>query len=244
MSAEAAADARDTDANDRATSGAGLKRVLGVRDLILLYVTAILGFRWLSTAAQMGASSLTLWVLAALLFFIPTGFIVAELSARLPGDGGPNLWTRAAFGETHGFIAGWCYLVTNLVFLPSLLLYTSQAFFLIGGQTWQGYGENPLLSGGFSLVFLWAATLLNIVGLKRGSWLTTIGAQGTYAILAMLGVGGALALMRHGSATPIDAGSLVPDLASPASIANLATIALAYAGLEVGSLMGGEIREP
>jgi amino acid transporter len=57
-------------------------------------------------------------------------------------------------------------------------------------------------------------------------------------------VGGVLALMRHGSSTPIDAGSLVPDLASPASIANLATIALAYAGLEVGSLMGGEIREP
>jgi amino acid transporter len=165
----------------------GLRRVLGVRDLVFLNVSAILGFRWLSTAAQMGASSLTLWVLAALLFFIPTGFIVAELSARLPGDGGPYIWTRAAFGETHGFIAGWCYLVTNLVFLPSLLLFTSQAFFLIGGQTWQGYGENPLLSGGFCLVFLWVATLLNIVGLKRGSWLTTIGAQGTYVILAMLG---------------------------------------------------------
>ena len=57
----------------RGNSDAGLGRVLGVRDLVFLNLSAILGFRWLSTAAQMGPSSLTLWVVAALLFFVPTG---------------------------------------------------------------------------------------------------------------------------------------------------------------------------
>jgi amino acid transporter len=244
MSQEAAAYARGTDANDPGASARGLKRVLGVRDLVFLNVTAILGFRWLSTAAQIGPSSLTLWVLAALLFFVPTGLIVAELSARIPGDGGPYLWTKAAFGNLHGFAAGWCYLVTNLVFLPALLLYSAQAFFLLGGDAWRGYGDDHVLSGAFCLLFLWLATAINVVGLARGKWLTNLGAQGTWIIFAMLTVGGLVALVRHGSATPIELSGLVPDLAAPATIANLATIALAYAGLEVGSLMGDEIRDP
>ena len=221
-----------------------LERVLGVRDLVFLNLSAILGFRWLSTAAQMGPSSLTLWVVAALLFFIPTGLIVAELSARIPGDGGPYLWTSKAFGPLHGFAAGWCYLVTNLVFLPALLLYSSQAFFLLGGAAWRHYGENHVLSGAFCLFFLWLATAINIVGLSRGKWLTNLGAMGTWIIFTMLAIGGLVALWRHGSMTPLDPAAFVPDLAAPATVANLATIALAYAGLEVGSLMGGEIRDP
>jgi amino acid transporter len=227
-----------------ADRGTGLVRVLGVRELVFLNVSAIVGFRWLSTAAQIGPSSLTLWIVAAALFFVPSGLIVAELSARIPGDGGPYLWTREAFGDVHAFVAGWCYLVTNLVFLPSLLLYTAQAFFLLGGDAWRGLGDNALLSGGFCLICLWIATLLNVVGLQRGTWLTNVGAQGTWIIFALLGIGAAVALMRNGSATPFGATDLIPNLAAPATMANLATIALAYAGLEVGTLMGGEIRDP
>ena len=225
-------------------SDAGLRRVLGVRDLVFLNLSAILGFRWLSTAAQMGPSSLTLWVLAALLFFLPTGLIVAELSARIPGDGGPYLWTSKAFGPLHGFAAGWCYLVTNLVFLPALLLYTAQAFFLLGGDAWQGLGDDHVISGAFCLFFLWLATAVNVIGLARGKLLTNVGAQGTWIVFALLAIGGGVALWRHGSMTPMSVEAFVPDLASAETVANLATIALAYAGLEVGSLMGGEIRGP
>lgn len=42
----------------------GLRRVPGLRDLVLLDVVAIVGLRWLSTAAQLGLSSLVLWLLA------------------------------------------------------------------------------------------------------------------------------------------------------------------------------------
>ena len=122
---DSAAELPRTSNGSAGTPDVRLERVLGVRDLVFLNLSAILGFRWLSTAAQIGPSSLTLWVVAALLFFIPTGLIVPELSARIPGDGGPYLWASKAFGPLHGFAAGWCYLVTNLVFLPALLLYSS-----------------------------------------------------------------------------------------------------------------------
>lgn len=97
-----------------ATGGGNLVRTLGVMDLVFLNMAAILGLRWLSTAAQMGPSSLVLWVLAVVTFFIPSALTVRELSSRLPGEGGIYLWSKAAFGEQHGFISGWAYWVNNL----------------------------------------------------------------------------------------------------------------------------------
>ena len=56
----------------------GLQRTLGTFDMVLLYVAAIIGLRWLSTAAQLGPSSLVLWSLGCLAFFVPCGLAIQE----------------------------------------------------------------------------------------------------------------------------------------------------------------------
>ena len=96
-----------------------LHRALGTFDLVLLNVSAIVGLRYLSIAAQIGPSSITLWLLGLITFLIPAALTVLELSSRLPGEGGMYLWSKAAFGELHAFIAGWSYWIANLVFFPS-----------------------------------------------------------------------------------------------------------------------------
>ena len=73
--------------NQEDTNGGGLHRTLGVTDLVFLNIAAILGIRWLSTAAQMGPASLGLWLLAVVIFFIPSGLTVMELSSRDSGEG-------------------------------------------------------------------------------------------------------------------------------------------------------------
>ena len=59
--------------------GGTLRRALGTFDLVLLNIVTIIGLRWLSTAAQIGPSSLTLWGVALLTFFIPSALAVLEL---------------------------------------------------------------------------------------------------------------------------------------------------------------------
>ena len=118
------------------TSAPRLHRVLGTRDLVLLNIAAIVGLRWLSTAAQIGPSSLTLWLLGLLIYFVPVALTVLELSSRIAGEGGLYLWTKAAFGDAHGFVAGWCYWVSNLVFLPSALLFGAGVLLHTGGSRW------------------------------------------------------------------------------------------------------------
>ncbi len=84
-----------------------LERSLNVRDLVLFNLVAVIGITWVATAAKAGPSSLTLWLLAALLFFIPQGLAVIQLSTSYPDEGGIYAWTKREFGEGHGFLCGW-----------------------------------------------------------------------------------------------------------------------------------------
>jgi amino acid transporter len=81
-----------------------MHRALGMLDLVLLNIAAIVGLRWLSLAAQIGPSSLSLWVLGMVTFLVPTALTVLEPSSRLPDEGGFYIWPKAAFGSRH---AGW-----------------------------------------------------------------------------------------------------------------------------------------
>src|SRR5687768_821010 len=92
-------------------------------DIVLLNCVAVISLRWLASAGASGPTSLTLWVLAGALFFIPQGMAVAELSTRYPGEGGLYRWSKLALSNKHGFICGWCYWVNNLIYFPSLLFY-------------------------------------------------------------------------------------------------------------------------
>ena len=221
---------------------AGLQRELGTFDLVLLYVAAIIGPRWLSTAAQYGPASVTLWIIALLVFFVPSALTVQELSSRIPHEGGLHLWTKAAFGEVHGFLAGWAYWLSNLTFFPSLLLFVSGIVLHIGPPSWRPLAESPLYNGLFCLSLLWAVTLVNVLGLKNAKWVQNVGGLGQFAVTAQVLLGGALAWWQFGSATPMSAASLVPDWSTPATLSMFAILILAFVGFELGPLLGDEIK--
>jgi amino acid transporter len=224
--------------------GGGLRRTLGVMDLVFLNVAAILGIRWLSTAAQMGPSSLVLWLLAVVIFFIPSGLTVMELSSRLPGEGGIYLWSKSAFGEKHGFIAGWAYWVNNLFYFPGLLLFISGTFLFLGGDEWLNLGDSAYYNAAFSLTVLWIVIGANVVGLKHGKWIQNVGAMSTAAVFIILAIGGIWAWAQYGAATEFTASSLVPNFTNFSTITFFATMTFAFAGLELAPAMGGEIINP
>src|SRR5207248_9987019 len=91
---------------------------------------------------------------------------------------------------------------------------------------------------------LWIAVLINIVGLGTGKWLQNAGGVGTYIpglILISLGVYGAI---TGPSANEISVATLKPDLTNFSALNLLASIAFAFAGLELASTMGDEVENP
>ncbi len=221
-----------------------LPRALGLRDMVLFNIVAVVSLRWFATAAAAGPSSITLWVLAGLLFFVPQGLAVSDLSARYPDEGGIYAWTKRAFGEGHGFMCGWCYWVNNILYYPNLLMSTAVVGTYAIGHGQSGLADQWSYVLPATLAALWLAVWLNIVGVRTGRWLQNLGAVGTY-LPAILLVGlGAYAFFTHPAATPIDAASLVPDFGDKSEVNLWASIAFAFAGLELCAVMGGEVKEP
>jgi amino acid transporter len=221
-----------------------LPRVLTLRDLVLFNIVAVLSLRWTATAAAAGASSLSMWVLAALFFFIPQGLAVSYLSSRFPQEGGIYFWTKQTFGEGHGFLCGWCYWVNNILYYPNLLMSTAVIATYAIGRSDTGLMDDWTYIMLATMTALWLAVLINIVGLKTGRWLQNIGAIGTYLPGAVLIGFGVHAMLTRGAATPLTMDSITPNLNNMSQLNLWASIAFAYAGLELSAVMGDEVKDP
>ena len=220
-------------------------RVMGLRDVVLFNISAIVGLRWLTTSSsQFGAAALLLWVVAMVVFFIPSAIAVRELADIDPGSGGMYRWVDRAFGKHHAFVAGWGYWVNNLLYFPSLLVTAAAIAAYIGGPRTAPLGNDSTFILVVSLVGLWLAVWLNVVGLRIGKWLPNLGGFGTWVPALLFVLLAAWSLLAHGSATSFNARALVPRRLDLPSINLFATMTFAFAGLELAPTLGGEIRDP
>jgi amino acid transporter len=169
-----------------------LRKTMGFWDVLLFDIATVLGPRWIAAAGHNGTSSISLWVLAAVFFFLPGALVINELSSRFPEEGGLYVWSREAFGDFHGFIAGWTYWIYTVFYFPGLLLASaSMSAYIIGGRGAE-LAQNRTFLLTVSLAMLLVAVLLNIIGLNVGKWLQNAGGVGTYVPLLMLGAVAAL----------------------------------------------------
>lgn len=221
-----------------------LPRSLGLRDVVLYFVTAGTNLQWVATAAAAGPSSLVIWVLGALTMFLPLSVCVIYLSSRHPDQGGMYVWSRRALGPFAGFMTGWTYWVSNLPYFPGLLYFAAgNALFLAGADHAQSLRSTPAYFIAFALLGVAFAAALNVAGMNVAKRLSNAGAYARTAAVVLLVALGAAALSRFGSATPLTVESLVPSL-DLGQLIFWSTIAFAWTGPESASFMGGEIRDP
>jgi len=219
-------------------------KALGLWDVIAMNIVAVVGLRWITRSARVGAPSVSLWILACLVFFIPLALALIELSSRYPEQGGIYAWVRRAFGPLHGFVCGWCLWVNNLFYFPSLLLFAAANFAVVLGPSGEGLADNHLYSVLFVLGFLWFCTGINIIGLEVGKWVQNLGSVATWIPPALLIVCGAVAFATLGSATSFAPANLVPreDLLTTMSL--WSSMCFAFSGFEIATMIGQEVRDP
>jgi amino acid transporter len=216
---------------------------MGFWDVLLFNIATVLGPRWVAAAAHNGTSSISLWVLAAVFFFAPTALVINELSSRFPNEGGLYVWSKEAFGDFHGFVAGWTYWIYTVFYFPGLLLASTAMSGYVAGSGGAALAQNRtfLLAGSFLLLSI--AVVMNIIGLNIGKWLQNAGGVSTYIPLLMLvGVSGAL-WVRHGSVTHFTWANMLPHW-SLDTVNFWSQIAFAFTGLELVSAMSDEIKDP
>ena len=220
-----------------------LRKEMGFWDVLLFNIATVLGPRWIAAAAHSGTSSISLWVLAALFFFVPSALVINELSSRFPEEGGLYIWAKEAFGDFHGFVAGWTYWIYTVFYFPGLLLASAaMSAYIIGerGATLEHQRTFLLL---VSVGYLVVAVVLNIIGLNVGKWLQNAGGVSTYLPLVMLVAIAAAYCSHHGSITHITWSSMKP-VWNWDTVNFWSQIAFAFTGLELVSAMSAEVRDP
>jgi len=219
-----------------------LKRVLGRRDLVLLFVVAVFNLNVLPSIAANGGVTIWLWLISLALFFWPQGIAVIELAHRYPGEGGVYLWAKEIFGDFHGFLSGWCYWTNNMMYVPTIMLYFVGVSVFVLGPGHEGLGDNRSFALAASVVLLSILVILNVMGLGVGKWINNLGGIGTFfAAFLLMGLG-AIVFLKFGTTIRWE------DFKIPANprfvLNSFGVICFGLVGLELASIMGDEIENP
>jgi amino acid transporter len=167
-----------------------------------------------------------------LIWSLPTGLMVGELSAALPADGGFYVWVRRAMGPFWGFQEAWLSLASSafdLAAYPTL-------FVLALGKLWPpaAHGHNGLL---IAVAMIVACVLWNLFGARAvGNGSILLGA----ALLVPFAALTAYALFRHSS---LASASTSTD--PPADWLTAVIVAMwNYMGWDNASTVAGEVDNP
>ena len=219
-----------------------LRRALGVWDLTWLCVVAIANMNVVPVIAANGPTTVWLWAVALALFFLPQGITVIELSHRYPGEGGLYLWAKEMFGDFHGFMCGWCYWTTNMFFIPTLLFYLAGILAYAGGSKLAGLADNRVFFFLLTVGLLWLVAFANIRGIGVGKWVNNAGGWGTLMAASVLIALGAVTIFQKGMSLP--ASSFGAEKIDWGIFSSFGVICFGLVGLELGPVMGDEIRDP
>lgn len=157
---------------------------LGVSDLTLFAVSAILLLDPLFASAASGVESLFWWGVLGLFFFFPVGMISAELGTAYPDQGGIYAWVRRAFGARWASRVSWAYWVNVTVWAPSLFILfcglLQKMFFPDLSLFWYVM---------ISITLCWLCVLFNCMTLEFGKWVPNVGALFKIILILVIIIG-------------------------------------------------------
>src|SRR5262245_61972385 len=161
---------------------AALKKQLGLTDLALTQVLFLVGLTWVGTAGKLGPSHAVFWLLAIILFYIPSAIIVIYLNRLMPLEGGLYQWAKLGFNDFVGFMVGWNLWVFTIVVMAPIGLVVARGLSYAFGPKGAWMGESKVFIAAMCGVLVGALMLATIRGLALGKWVHN--ACGTMLIVA------------------------------------------------------------
>jgi amino acid transporter len=165
---------------------ASLKKELGVRDLVLTQILFIVGLAWIGVAGKLGPSHVVLWVLAIVLFYLPSAAVVIYLNRLMPLEGGLYQWAKLGFNETVGFMLAWnlwLYVIVNTSEI-GLQCATYLAYAIGPSAAW--LTTSTWFVALATVVLLGMLVVVSTIGLSVGKWVHNVGGIMMLVIFAAL----------------------------------------------------------
>ncbi len=206
---------------------------------ILFTICSVLVLDSLAGApAFAGVRSITMWLIFAVIFFIPYGLLNAELGSTYPDAGGITSWCTRAFGEHVGVQVGWFYWINVAFWMPAVFLTFAY---------WLSYTFFPAASvwviAAISLIMSWLIVWIGYRGVELSVTLTSIASICKMAILVIFGILGAAYVIKNGPANAFTIDDFKITSMSDMS-SGLAIIVYNLLGFELIGSIGDKIDNP
>lgn len=223
---------------------ADFKKELGLTDLALTQILFIVGLPWVGTAGKLGASHVIFWLLAILLFYLPTAVVVIHLNRLMPLEGGLYQWAKLGFNEMLGFMVAWnlwLFVILNTSEI-GIQATTSLAYALGPRAAW--IASSKWLIALTSSLIIVMLVVISTIGLSVGKWVHKAGAVMMLIIFATLLLLPILNLAR-GQITEYRPLSVAMPTVSLFSLNILGKLGFgALGGFEYVAIHAGECRDP
>lgn len=220
-----------------------LPRTINVFTLAMINIAAVGSIKNWPVTAEYGFSSIFYFLLAALIFFIPTSLVSAELATGWPQAGGVFAWVKQAFGHRAGFLAIWLLWVQNLFWYPTILSFIGATTAYIFNPE---LANNTIYSVSMILITFWGATIANLLGMRTSGWISSIGVLlGTFVpgiLIIVLGV------IWYVTGQPLQMtfswDRLIPNIGSFEQQVFFSGVILSLIGMEMSAVHAKDVMHP
>jgi amino acid transporter len=167
----------------------GLKKELGLFDLVLIQVVFVVGTVWVGWAAKLGQSQMVYWIIAIVLFYLPLAAVVIFLNRQMPLEGGVYQWAKLAFNDFVAFLVAWNLWVFGILVMSGIALIIKKNIAYAIGPSADWMHENKLVTTVVCVVLMTAVVAASRRGLALGKWVQNFGGAlllVTFAVLILL----------------------------------------------------------
>lgn len=204
---------------------------------VLFTVCSILVLDSFVAPAIIGVSSITVWIISAIIFFIPYGLLSAELGSTYPDDGGIVSWVGRAFGEFPSVLVGWMYWVNVAFWMPAVFTafsgWLSLAIFP---------DMNIWVQAAIAVLMCWVIVFIGIRGIDLSVTVANVMAIIKMAILVIFGLMGIVYGVRYGLANDFSLANWAPSWDN--TLTYVGAIVYNLLGFELIGSIGSKIEDP
>ncbi|MFB9908974.1 APC family permease [Allokutzneria oryzae] len=209
----------------------------GLTSAVALVMGTIIGvgvFNLPTSLAVYGPISLVSMALTTI-GALALALLFAALSRRMPAEGGPYAYTRAAFGDRLGFANAWSYWITawagNAAIAVGWVLYV---------EHFVNTGHNKVFSVLLVLVGLWLPAAVNLAGVRSMRSVQVGTTALKFAALVFVAIAG-LFFVKGVNFAPWNASG---ESTTAAIGGGMAIALFSYLGVETAAVAAGKVRKP
>lgn len=212
--------------------------------LTMINITAVMSLSSIAYMATIGLQNVAFFAFAAILFFIPSALISAELGGMLTNNnGGVYTWVSSAFGKNSGLVAIWMEWFNNIIAAPASIAALVATFAYVGIPT---LAHNATAMFFLLLIVTWAMTLFNFLPISKVAVLSVIGGLFGMLLPGILLIACAIYWLLSGASLQVsfsNTNDWIPT-ASFATFALLVKVLGSYSGIQAVSFHTRNVKNP